>query len=262
MAGQPDWGALLGHDAAVLAAAHADAVTLLREVSAGAGVPVVVSGNLGPRGDGYEAGTRMDAEEAEAYHRPQVEAFAAAGADRVTVLTMTYVEEAVGIVRAASAAGVPVVASFTVETDGRLPSGQALGDAVRELDARTGSAALFLGVNCAHPDHIRPGLDEAGDAVGRIGLVRANASRLSHAELDSSTELDDGDPVELGAQLADLARSLPALAVVGGCCGTDLRHVTAAGHALPPPRSDGPAVAAGRDVGSRERRGRTLRRVR
>lgn len=222
----PDWGARLGHDPEMLAAVDADAVALLREVSAGAGVPVVVSGNLGPRGDGYDAGIRMDAEEAEAYHRPQVEAFSAAGADRVTVLTTTYVEEAVGIVRAASAVGIPVVASFTVETDGRLPTGQTLQEAIEAVDEATGGYPAYYMINCAHPAHFAHALDGDEGWIGRIRGLRANASRKSHAELDGSRTLDTGNPAELGLQYAGLKRRLlPALNVIGGCCGTDHRHI-------------------------------------
>jgi S-methylmethionine-dependent homocysteine/selenocysteine methylase len=192
----------------------------------------VVSGNLGPRGDGYVAGERMTVGEAAAYHRPQVAALAAAGADRITVLTMTYVEEAVGVVRAAAAEAAPVVVSFTVETDGRLPSGQSLADAVADVDRLTGGRPLAFGVNCAHPDHVQDALDGLGEQAPRVRLFRANASRMSHAELDAATELDAGDPLELGAQLADLHRRHPHLTMLGGCCGTDLRHLRAAGSAL------------------------------
>jgi S-methylmethionine-dependent homocysteine/selenocysteine methylase len=224
-----DWGTRLGVDDAGLAELNAAAVALLDRVrsESAASVPVTVSGNLGPRGDGYDAGVRMGVDEAEAYHRPQVEALVAAGADQVCALTMTYVEEAVGIVRAARAAGAPVVISFTVEVDGLLPSGDTLGAALAAVEAATEAYATHYGLNCAHPDHVEAALEDAGPLVERVRLFRANASRLSHAELDAATELDDGDPVELGAQLADLHRRYPHLSVLGGCCGTDRRHVAA-----------------------------------
>ena len=163
-------------------------------------MPVVVSGNLGPRGDGYAVTSTMTVEEAAAYHRPQVEALAGAGVDRVTALTMTYVEEAAGIVRAADAVGVPVVVCFTVETDGRLPSGDALADAVAAVDDLTDGRALHLGVNCAHPDHVRDALASLGEVAGRVRTYRPNASRQSHAELDAATELDAGDPGSWGSR--------------------------------------------------------------
>ncbi|WP_336921604.1 homocysteine S-methyltransferase family protein [Aquipuribacter sp. SD81] len=229
-----DWGARLGVDAEALARLNADAVAVLREAvdAVRPSVDVVVSGNLGPRGDGYLVEQRMDVDEAAAYHRPQVEALAGAGADRIAVVTVTYAEEGAGVARAAAAVGVPVLVSFTVETDGRLPSGQPLADAVAQVDRLTDGYPTGYGVNCAHPDHVHDALDGLGDQAERVHLFRANASRMSHAELDEATELDDGDPLELGAQLADLRRRHPHLTTFGGCCGTDLRHVRAAGNAL------------------------------
>ena len=223
-----DWGARLGYDAEALARVNQEAVALVREVARGhATVPVVVSGCLGPRGDGYDPAELLPPEVAEAYHRPQVDAFVAAGADRASFLTATHTGEAIGVVRAAVAAGVPVVVSFTVETDGRLPSGQLLAEAIEEVDAATAGAALHFGGTCAHPDHFTDALAAAGPTIERLELVRANASRASHAELDEAEELDDGDPVELGAQYAALRRAHPHLNVLGGCCGTDARHVAA-----------------------------------
>jgi homocysteine S-methyltransferase len=223
-----DWGARLGYDAAALDRINRDAVALLRELGAeAAGVEVTVSGNLGPRGDGYAPDHLLEPDEAEAYHRAQIGSFVAAGADRVTMLTANHTGEAIGVVRAAAAAGVPVVVAFTVETDGRLPSGQALSEAIAELDAATGGAALHLGLNCAHPDHFTATLAADPAAFSRVGLLRANASRASHAELDEAEELDDGDPEELADLYAGLVERHPELEVLGGCCGTDVRHVQA-----------------------------------
>jgi homocysteine S-methyltransferase len=229
-----DWGASLGYDADDLARVNAAAVELVRELREEyrpTGTRVIVSGNLGPRGDGYEPGDRMTADEAERFHRPQIDALAAAGAELITVLTMTYPDEAIGVARAAAAAGIPSVISFTVETDGRLPSGEPLGETVRAVDVATGGTVTAYGINCAHPDHFRAVLTDTGDWLGRIGLVRANASRMSHAELDEADELDAGDPVELGRQYAELRRMLPGLRVVGGCCGTDPTHIDQIAHA-------------------------------
>ena len=139
----------------------------------------------------------MSPTQAADYHRPQVEAFADSPVDLVSALTLTGPDEAVGIVDAAREAGLPVVVSFTVETDGRLPDDTALGDAVREVDDATGGAAACFMVNCAHPDHLAPAVDPAADWWPRLRGVRANASRMSHAELDDAPELDAGDPAEL-----------------------------------------------------------------
>lgn len=224
----PDWGARLGYDAAALDRVNRDAVALVREVAEAAdGLEVVVSGNLGPRGDGYDPGELLAPEAAQAYHGPQIASLVAAGADRITMLTATHVGEAAGVIQAAAALGAPVVVAFTVETDGRLPSGQPLAEALAETDALTEGAALYFGVNCAHPDHFAPTLAADPAGVGRVGLLRANASRMSHAELDEAEELDDGDPAELGSQYAQLLLDHPDLQVLGGCCGTDVRHIRA-----------------------------------
>jgi S-methylmethionine-dependent homocysteine/selenocysteine methylase len=217
-----DWGAELGYDAPALARANGAAVALLGEARAGASVPVVVSGCLGPRGDGYVVDRVMTPTEAAAYHAPQVEALAAAGADLVTVLTVTYAAEGSGIALAARQAGLPVVVSFTVETDGRLPDGSPVDDAVAEVDAATDGYPAYFMLNCAHPDHYASAPITWGE---RLRGVRANASRMSHAELDDSEVLDDGDPLELGHQLAGLHRTSPGVTVLGGCCGTDVRHI-------------------------------------
>ena len=224
----PDWAAKLGYDAEALDRVNRDAVAFVRSLAAEhPDVDTIVSGNLGPRGDGYDASDQLTAEDAAAYHRAQIASFHAAGADRVTMLTATHVGEAAGVIQAASDVGVPVVVSFTVETDGRLPSGQPLHEAVLEADAATGGAALHFGVNCAHPDHLSGALDVDAGATARIVLLRANASRMSHAELDEAEELDDGDPAELASLYAGLRARHPSLGVLGGCCGTDARHVRA-----------------------------------
>lgn len=192
-------------------------------------LPVLVNGAIGPLGDGYEPDQQFTPAEAERMHCPQLEAFAEAHVDLATAFTMTHVGEAIGVVRAALAAEVPVAISFTVETDGRLPVGTTLDEAIKAVDEATGSAPLYYGINCAHPTHFLDRLD--GDWTKRIGLVRANASRLSHAELDEATDLDAGNPGEFGRLYQELAERLPNLRVLGGCCGTDHRHVTAIAHA-------------------------------
>lgn len=221
-----DWAEKVGYSAGELRRANRDSVTLLQSLRDRSGLEtVLVSGAVGPRGDGYVAGAELTPDEAAAYHAPQIDAFAEAGADLVTAFTLTGVGEAVGIVRAARAAGLPVCVSFTLETDGRLADGTALPAAIAAVDA-DGRPDYFM-VNCAHPRHIAPALADDGAWRARVVGLRANASERSHAELDAATELDEGDPVEL-ARVQDTLRSrLPNLAVVGGCCGTDARHVAA-----------------------------------
>jgi len=223
-----DWGTRLGYTREALAQANRKAIRLLEEIRselANEKIEVVISGCLGPRGDGYSPTQTMSDRDAEAYHREQVETFADTAADIVTAITMNYVEEAIGITRAAESAGMPVVISFTVETDGRLPTGQTLRAAIEQVDAVTSGYPSHYMINCAHPTHFERVLAEAEPWAQRIRGLRANASRKSHAELNESPELDVGDPVELGMQHAGLKQRLPQLNVLGGCCGTDHRHV-------------------------------------
>ena len=230
-----DWGARLGYDPIRLAAVNRRAVEFVRELAtSGPGGPVehVVDGVIGPRGDGYVVGEAMSASEAAAYHGLQARAFAEAGAAMITGVTMTYVDEAIGVARAASSVGLPVVISFTVETDGALPSGEPLGDAIARVDDATDGAPAYYMVNCAHPTHFAEQLTPGAGWLARVKAIRANASRCSHAELDVATELDRGDVADLAGWYRRLRSILPDLRVVGGCCGTDHEHVTAIAEAL------------------------------
>ncbi len=223
------WGDALGYDAGDIDGFNRKAIALMEDVRAGLGdgSPVVISGCIGPQDDGYNPTTILSAAAAQEYHGVQIATFAETAADMVSAITMTYADEAIGIARAARAAGLPVAISFTVETDGRLPSSQELGAAIEQVDDATGSAPAYFMINCAHPTHFEQTL--AGDAawLDRVRGIRANASTKSHAELDEATEIDDGDPADLAAHYASLRARLPLLSVFGGCCGTDHRHVRA-----------------------------------
>ena len=223
-----DWGDKLGYSVEALRAANRQAIALLHETRIeyeGEPTKVVISGCIGPRGDGYSPASLMTEDEAQRYHSMQVEVFRDADADLVTAITMTYPAEAIGVARAASAAGMPVVISFTVETDGRLPTGQNLRDAIEQVDDATGGAPAYYMLNCAHPTHFAGALTAGEPWIERIRGLRANASTKSHAELNDSTELDDGNPAELALQYRELCLRLGKLNVLGGCCGTDHRHV-------------------------------------
>lgn len=201
----PDWGERIGHSPAELAELNRRAAELLetlRRDHETEETPIVVSGCIGPRGDGYVVGEAMTVEEAEAYHATQIGTFAETAVDLVSALTMTYADEAIGVARAARAAGLPVVISSD------------------------GAVAYFM-VNCAHPSHFDAVLEPGTGWTDRILGVRANASRLSHAELDDAEELDTGNPEELALEYVALRERLPRLTVLGGCCGTDHRHVEA-----------------------------------
>lgn len=225
-----DWGALLGYSPEQLADVNRRAVALAEEIRAveeRPETPVAICGTLGPHGDAYEAEAEMTPARAEEYHREQIAVFAAAAADMVGAYTLPYAGEAIGIVRAAQSCEVPVTISFTVETDGRLPSGQPLGEAIEAVDAATDGAAAYFMVNCAHPIHFGPPVRGGGNWLRRLAGARANASRKSHAELDEAVELDRGDPEEIGRLYAELRPHWPSARVLGGCCGTDSRHIAA-----------------------------------
>jgi len=229
-----DWGVKLGYDTNGLDRVNRDAVEFVRAIAdrrATDTTQIVVSGSLGPRGDGYVPGSQMTVEEAEAFHTPQIVSLADAGADMISIITVPYVEEGIGAAKAAASLGIPIVVAFTVETDGCLPTGQTLADAIEQADRETGDYPAAFGINCAHPDHFTDVLEQGGAWLDRIGLVRANASRMSHEELDNAEELDAGDAQELGEQYRTLRDLLPSLTVMGGCCGTDAQHVAAIGAA-------------------------------
>lgn len=223
-----DWGKKLGYTTKELADANRRAIHLLEELHSEyetEQMPIVISGCIGPRGDGYVPDRAMSAHEAEVYHREQIETLAGTAADMVCAITMNYVEEAIGIARAAQRANMPVVISFTVETDGTLPTGQPLKTAIEEVDDATSGYPSYYMINCAHPSHFDQVLTNGAGWVQRIRGLRANASRMSHAQLNEASELDAGNATELGQEYADLKERLPQLNVMGGCCGTDHRHI-------------------------------------
>ncbi len=228
-----DWGKLLGHDADAMKAFNVKAIDLLHSIrDENDDLNMVISGCVGPRGDGYTIGDVMTAAEATDFHGAQVNSLFSAGVEMVCGQTMTYADEAIGVVEAAKAAGVPVAIAFTVETDGRLPSGQSLESAINQVDIQTDIGPLYYMINCAHPEHFDHVLAADSDWGTRIKGLRCNASKCSHAELDNATELDDGNPQEWGAYIADIVNRHPHISVLGGCCGTDHRHVAAAAAAV------------------------------
>jgi len=225
------WGAQMDLDQAAMDAVNLTAVefiSALREDHE-EDLPILLNGAIGPEGDGYNPERVLSVQDYETYHGPQVRALARAGVDLVTAVTMTNANEGLAIARLAKSVGKPCIIGFTVETDGRLPTGETMQEAIERVDADTKRYPIFFMINCAHPDHFRAQLD--GDWLTRIGAVRANASRMSHAELDEAEELDPGNPAELAQDYVDLRALLPNLRVMGGCCGTDHRHVGAIAHA-------------------------------
>ena len=225
-----DWGRQIGYDSKALREMNRQSIDLLADIRSRYETdqtPVVISGCIGPRGDGYAVSEKMTAGEAERYHREQIDTLSRTDADLVTAYTINYTEEAIGITRAALSVTMPVVIGFTVETDGRLPSGQPLGEAITAVDQATDGGPAYYMINCAHPTHFEHAFAVDESWVKRIRAVRANASTQSHAELDVAEELDAGDPADLSKRYAQLHKVLPHLTIFGGCCGTDQRHVEA-----------------------------------
>ena len=225
----PRWAKELGYSDDELDELNRKAIGLMEELrdTHDTGASVVISGCIGPQDDGYSPASVLSAAEAHDYHSTQIRTFAGTAADMVSALTLTYADEAVGIARAAREARIPAAISFTLETDGRLPSGQELGEAIEQVDAETDAAPAYYAINCAHPTHFRDAIEDGSAWARRIRGLRANASTKSHAELDEAEDLDEGDPDDLGSRYAALREKLPNLNVLGGCCGTDHRHVRA-----------------------------------
>ena len=220
-----DRGASLGFSPQDLEELNVEAINLIAEVRAEKGdLPTVLSAPVGPRGDGYAPADLMTIAEAEAYHSEQIEVLASTEADMVTGYTLCYPEEAAGIVCAAKKFGMPVAIAFTVETDGRLPTGVSVREAIEKVDSETGGGPLYYLINCAHPDHFTRIFNREG-WMKRLRGVVANASRCSHAELDEAEALDEGDPDELGILVGGLRSHYPHFNILGGCCGSNLRHM-------------------------------------
>jgi len=234
----PDWGAKLGYSFPELVALNRRSIALLAALRAEHETPqspMPISGNIGPRGDGYFPDQMMSGAEAMRYHAFQCDLFADTEADMISAFTMTHSGEAIGIARAASAVEMPVVISFTTETDGRLPSGETLRAAIEKTDDATAGAPAYYMINCAHPSHFVDALEQGESWVTRLRGLRANSSMRSHAELDNSPDLDVGDPADLGRRYAQLRGALGTrFNILGGCCGTDHRHVTAIAEACLP----------------------------
>jgi len=220
-----DRGATIGYSPETLKESNIAAIDLIARVREEEGdLPTILSAQMGPRGDGYAPTERMTVDEAETYHGEQMETISQTEADLVSACTLCYPEEAIGIVRAGERFKMPVVIAFTVETDGRLPTDMPLREAIETVDDATDGGAAYFMINCAHPDHFS-GVLADGQWMQRLRGVVTNASRCSHAELDESEELDDGDPEELGELVGALCKKFPHFTVVGGCCGTDMRHL-------------------------------------
>jgi homocysteine S-methyltransferase len=226
----PDWADRIGYDRALLKQNNVTSVALCAELAeefTAAGVESAIAAVLGPRRDAWQYDARMTVTEAIDYHSPQVEAFAGTAATSLHAYTLNNAPEGIGIARSAQQAGLPVVLSFTVETNGALPGGKPLEVAVAEVDEATGGYPAYYMINCAHPRHFARELRSGAPWVRRIGGLRANASCKSHSELDASPDIDIGDIAGLADDHAELLPLLSNLHLIGGCCGTDHRHIAA-----------------------------------
>ncbi len=222
-----DWGGLIGFSRESLEEINIRGIDFYKDFAreyGSADTPMIIGGVIGPRGDAYNIGRTPDAAEAEDYHSEQILTFRKAGADLVTAMTFSSVEEAIGLARAAKSAAMPVVISFLVARGGRLKGGESLEEAITRVDAATGHAPAYYMINCTHPTEFEPGLSE-GDWTGRLGGFMPNAVAMETLDLCKLGHLEDGDPNELGAQMAGLAKRFPRVSVWGGCCGTDGRHI-------------------------------------
>jgi S-methylmethionine-dependent homocysteine/selenocysteine methylase len=221
-----DWGNMIGFSREALAEINIRGIEFYKDFAReyqSDTTPMLVGGSIGPRGDAYDIGRVESAAEAEDYHSEQIITLRDAGADLVTAATFSNVEEAIGFARAAKAAHIPSVISM-VAKGGNLNDGTPLADAVTRIDAATGNAPLYYMVNCTHPTEFEPGLTE-GEWTKRLGGFLPNAVAMELLSLCSLGHLEDGDPEELGGQMAALSKRFPHVYVWGGCCGTDGRHI-------------------------------------
>lgn len=229
----PDWGDKLGYSPEGLREMQHKCIDFLRDAArpyADQLPRVAVAGCIGPRGDAYALNHDITAEEAEAYHAIQMDTLRDCGVDIVWAATINNVPEAVGIARAAAAAGLPLNLSFTLDSDHRLQSGPSLREAIEATDAQAGAAQPdSYGINCSHPLEFEPAL-EPGDWVRRIRSLRPNAAKMDKVALCQLGHIEEGDPEDLGRTMGDLARRMPDVDIWGGCCGTWDKHFDRIAH--------------------------------
>jgi S-methylmethionine-dependent homocysteine/selenocysteine methylase len=218
----PDWGELLGYSSEGLSEANLACINFLNELATEykSDIPeILIQGLIGPRGDAYEQNKTITENEAEDYHSVQLQTLKKANVDLALAATFNNIPESIGIARAAEKIGVPLGISLSLDSSSKLNSGPRLAEAITRIDAETEQSPAFYSINCSHPLEYEPAL-EPGDWINRVRGVRPNAAKMEKIELCSLGHLEDGDPVELGEQLGDLARRYPHMDIWGGCCGT------------------------------------------
>lgn len=211
----------------------------LRRETGSATPPILIGGLIGCRGDAYRPQEALSRDEAAAFHAWHVERLAAAGVDFLVPQTLPALSEAEGLALAMARTGVPYVLSFVIRPTGTLLDGTPLGEAVERIDALAEPRPAAYMVNCVHPSGFREAFLRQVDAWPnlrrRLVGLQANASRLSPEELDGRAELDSDDPATFARELAGLHTEL-GLRLLGGCCGTDDRHLAALAAVLAPAR--------------------------
>ena len=225
----PDWGAKLGYSAEGLQQMQRRTIQFLDEMRAEYAdrvTDVYIAACIGPRGDAYGTGGEITADEAEDYHSVQLHNLDGTAADMAVAATFNNIPEAIGVIRAAKGAGMPIGVSLTLTPEGRLRSGPTLREAVETVDEVTAGAAAWFGTNCSHPLEFEPAIADAGPWLDRLRYIRPNAAKMDKIALCSLGHLEDGDPEELGEQMGDVVRRLPRADIIGGCCGTDERHLS------------------------------------
>ena len=223
-----DWAAKLGYSPQALREMQQRSIRFLDDIRAeyaGRVSDAYIAAGIGPRGDAYGTGGAITAEEAEDYHAVQLENLDGSGADMAIAVTFNNIPEAVGVIRAANKLGIPIGVSLTLTPEGRLRSGPSLREAIEAVDEATDGTAAWLGTNCSHPLEFEPALADPGPWQDRLRYVRPNAAKMDKIALCSLGHLEDGDPVELGQQMGDVAKRFPRADILGGCCGTDERHL-------------------------------------
>jgi len=225
----PDWGAKLGYSSEDLRNVQHRVIRFLDDLRAEYAdrvSDVYIAACIGPRGDAYGTGGDISADESEDYHSVQLHNLDGTAADMAVAATFNNVPEAIGVIRAANSIGIPIGVSLTLTPEGRLRSGPSLREAIETIDEASGGGAVWFGTNCAHPVEFEPALADAGPWLERLRYIRPNAAKMDKIALCSLGHLEDGDPVELGQQMGEVARRFPRVDILGGCCGTDERHLS------------------------------------
>lgn len=189
---------------------------------------ILVGGILSCRGDAYNTADALDADEAQAYHAYQVGRLASAGVDFLLASTIPASKEAAGMAAVMAECGLPYIISFIIRPSGKLLDGTPLVEAIAEIDVSVSPQPTAYMLNCVHPANARrtiaAGPNNSAQLKSRLIGLQGNASRMSPEELDGRVELD-ADPPERWARAMLSLHDDFDMRILGGCCGTDNRHI-------------------------------------